>query len=242
MPESSVLAPEAAPSEPCTRQTRSSLPTPHCTWSLPAPGPLTAPPPMGRLAITGTPPASVSIVREREACEVSGRCGSPPRRPRFKKRADAPGRRRATASGKNDADARCAPLAPRGFEERRGEEGVRRRGVAHGGAVTSGNARGRARTITRDVSEPVTRAAPRAPPRPRAPATPGAFRSIRPSPRESALYVVYPHPRWDTRVGGRRSYRTRARSNRTRSRARARAHSPPPLWSSVHRSIGIVAR
>lgn len=103
MPESSVLAPEAAPSEPCTRQTRSSLPTPHCTWSLPAPGPLTAPPPMGRLAITGTPPASVSIVREREACEVSGRCGEPAAPAAIQK---AGGRIRAPASDRERKERR----------------------------------------------------------------------------------------------------------------------------------------
>ena len=166
------MAPEAAPSEPCTRQTRSSLPTPHCTWSLPAPGPLTAPPPMGRLAITGTPPASVSIVREREACEVSGRCGSPPRRPRFKKRADAPGRRRATASGKNDADARCAPLAPRG-----GERTPRRGGRAKARGCPRGRRDLRKRTRARPyyharrvrARHPRRPSRPTPPPRPRDP-------------------------------------------------------------------------
>ena len=41
-------------SVPRTRDTRSSLPIPHCTCSTPAPGPVTAPPPIGSVAMTGT--------------------------------------------------------------------------------------------------------------------------------------------------------------------------------------------
>ena len=53
--DSSTEVAAAVPgSVPRTRDTRSSLPIPHCTCSTPAPGPVTAPPPIGSVAMTGT--------------------------------------------------------------------------------------------------------------------------------------------------------------------------------------------
>mmetsp|Transcript_2960 Transcript_2960/g.11649 ORF Transcript_2960/g.11649 Transcript_2960/m.11649 type:complete len:400 (+) Transcript_2960:260-1459(+) len=55
------VAPVPDGSVPRTRDTRSSLPNPHCTCSTPAPGPVTAPPPIGRVAMTGTEERSGSM-------------------------------------------------------------------------------------------------------------------------------------------------------------------------------------
>ena len=105
---------------------------------------------------------------------------TPPRRPRFKKRATGrsgerpPGEKSCIRAARHSRLVGAAPArvvsSPRPLSPRRG--------VARGGAAAARNARGRARTSTCDVSRPVDRAARRAPPNPRAPATPRPRRAV----------------------------------------------------------------
>ena len=78
VPGSSASAP-AASAGPRARPMRSALPRPHRTHSFPAPGPRTAPPPMGRVAITGAPSSmtsssSIAPTRATGTCHAARAC------------------------------------------------------------------------------------------------------------------------------------------------------------------------